>query len=281
VSASSAAAGVVAQAVLGLGRSLCDDAPTRAIGLAAALLALTAGARPGWQWLPIAFGAAVGAAFLRRSARAIVAGPLPIAVPRAVALASGFVFAIVVLALLVPPPTPVAALLATILRAGALVFGGGHVVLPLLQSLVGAGLIDARDFFAGYGAVQAVPGPLFTFAAFVGAANRSALHGALGALVGTVAIFVPSFALIFALAPVWNALRAAPAAAAALRGANAAVVGLLAAVLVTLVTALARGPVPVAIACAAFALLKFARVPPWAVVGASAALGALVLPRAG
>src|SRR6202012_1593511 len=101
---------------------------------------------------------------------------------------------------------------------------GGHVVLPLLQGLIGDGLIAQPDFFAGYGAVQAVPGPLFTFASFLGAANVSPLNGITGALVATVAIFVPSFALIFALAPIWNAIRGVPSAAAALRGANASVV---------------------------------------------------------
>jgi chromate transporter len=170
---------------------------------------------------------------------------------------------------------PPLALLETIVRAGALVFGGGHVVLPLLQGLVGDGLLPAREFFAGYGAVQAMPGPLFTFAAFVGAANASALSGVTGALAATVAIFVPSFALLFALAPVWNRLRALPGAAAALRGANAAVVGLLGAVLYhPILTSLSAGPSGIGIALAAYALVAVWMFPPWIVVLASGLLGA-------
>ena len=110
-------------------------------------------------------------------------------------------------------------MLATLVRAGSLVFGGGHVVLPLLQSMIHDGLISAQDFFAGYGAVQAMPGPLNTFASFLGYANLSPLHGIPGAIVATVLIFLPSFALIFALAPVWNPspARRAPRAQCAAR----------------------------------------------------------------
>ena len=181
------------------------------------------------QWLPIAAGAAVGALALRGEVRA--AQGLPIRVPRPVALGAAVLVAALVGLTLVPHAGPALALVATLVRAGALVFGGGHVVLPLLQTTVHDGLIDEHAFFAGYGAVQAMPGPLFTFAAFLGEANRSPLHGALGALAATVLIFAPSFGLIFALAPVWNRVVANPRAAGALRGANASVVGLLAAVL--------------------------------------------------
>ncbi|GAC1575410.1 MAG: hypothetical protein NVS3B7_07880 [Candidatus Elarobacter sp.] len=198
--------------------------------------------------------------------------------PRGTAIAGACVF-VSVIALTLLPKTATVVMLATLVRAGALVFGGGHVVLPLLQSTVQEHLISSRDFFAGYGAVQAMPGPLNTFAAFLGYANRSPLHGPLGALVATVLVFLPSFALIFALAPVWNRVAHAPRAAAALRGANAAVVGLLAAVLydpviVSLGTAWTR----IAIALAAFASIARWRIAPWIVVVASAAAGALLIP---
>jgi chromate transporter len=188
------------------------------------------------------------------------------------------VFVLVVALLLVPQwlAAPPVAMLETIVRAGTLVFGGGHVVLPLLQDLVSDGLIPAPDFFAGYGAVQAMPGPVFTFAAFIGAANASSLNGIPGALVATVAIFVPSFALIFALAPVWDRARALPGAAAALRGANASVVGLLAGVLYhPILTSLGTNASSIGIALAAYALIVVWTFPPWTVVVASALLGAI------
>jgi chromate transporter len=273
-----AAAAVVAQAVLALARSLCTDRETQTIAIGAAILAIALGAGAGLQWLPIALGALIGALFLRGTAAAIPVAELPVRVPRGVAIGAALVFALIVALLLVPPwiAAPPVALIETILRAGALVFGGGHVVLPLLQTLVGQGLLPAREFFAGYGAVQAMPGPLFTFASFIGAANSSALTGIPGALVATVAIFAPSFALIFALAPVWNRVRALPGAAAALRGANASVVGLLGSVLYhPILTSLQTQASSIGIALAAFALIAVWRFPPWVVVVASALLGAL------
>jgi chromate transporter len=148
-------------------------------------------------------------------------------------------------------------------------------VLPLLQGLVGDGLLPAREFFAGYGAVQAMPGPLFSFAAFVGAIDTSSLSGIPGALVATVVIFLPSFALIFALAPVWKRLRALPGAAGALRGANAGVVGLLGAVLYhPILTSLGTNVTNVGIALAAYALIAVWAFPPWTVVVAGALFGA-------
>jgi chromate transporter len=274
-----AAAAVVAQAVLALARSLCTDRETKTIAFGATILAIVLGGSAGLGWLPIALGAVTGALFLRGSEP--VAGPreLPVRVPRAVALGAGIAFVLVVAFLLAPQwlLAPPAAMLETIVRAGTLVFGGGHVVLPLLGDLVSNGLVPAPDFLAGYGAVQAMPGPLFTFAAFLGAANASALNGIPGALVATVAIFVPSFALIFALAPVWDRLRAQPGAAAALRGANASVVGLLGAVLYhPILTSLAINPSSIGIALAAYALIAVWTFPPWTVVLASAVLGAIV-----
>jgi chromate transporter len=272
-----AAAAVVAQAVLALGRTLCTDRETKTVALGAAILAIALGGSAGLQWLPIALGALVGALFLH-GPDAIDVPELPIAIPRGVAIASGVLFAAIVVVLVIPLRAlgPAFVLLETTLRAGSLVFGGGHVVLPLLQGLVNEGLVTSRDFFAGYGLTQAVPGPLFTFAAFLGAANSSPLTGPLGALAATLAIFVPSFALIFALAPAWNRLRRAPRAAATLRGANASVVGLLAGVLYhPVLTSLQASATGIAIALAAFALIDVWKFPPWVVVLASAALGAI------
>lgn len=271
-----AAAAVVAQAVLALARTLCPDRETKTVALGATILAIALGGTAGLQWLPIALGALVGALFLH-AGDAIEVPALPIAIPRNVAVAAGALFVAIVVVLLVPAIAagPVFELLATTLRAGSLVFGGGHVVLPLLQGLVNDGLVTSRDFFAGYGLTQAMPGPLFTFAAFLGAANDSPLTGIAGALAATLAIFIPSFALIFALAPVWNRVRTAPRAAATLRGANASVVGLLAGVLYhPVLTSLQASVTGIGIALAAFALIDVWKFPPWVVVLASALLGA-------
>jgi len=275
---SAAAAAVVAQAVLSLARSLCTDRETKTIAFGATILAIVISGSAGLEWLPIALGAVVGALFLRGSGAAIAAPALPVRVPRGVAIGAGFAFVLVIALLLFPQwlATAPLALIETIVRAGTLVFGGGHVVLPLLQDLVNQGLIPAPDFFAGYGAVQAMPGPVFTFAAFLGAANASALNGIPGALVATVAIFVPSFALIFALAPVWDRARSLPGAAAALRGANASVVGLLGGVLYyPILTSLGTSASSIGIALAAYALIAVWMFPPWTVVVASALLGAV------
>jgi chromate transporter len=269
-----AAAAVVAQAVAALAGTLCTDLPTKALALGSLAVTLALRPWPGFQWVPIVLGALAGAIALH--APGLRADGLPIRVPRAVALACGAIF-IVLVAVTALPKSATVAFLATLIRAGSLVFGGGHVILPLLQSMIRDGLIGAQDFFAGYGAVQAMPGPLNTFATFLGYANRSPLHGLLGALVATVLIFLPSFALIFALAPVWNRVAAAPRAAGAIRGANASVVGLLGAVLYDpVLLSLGTSGVRVGIALAAFAAIALWRVAPWIVVVVSAALGALL-----
>jgi chromate transporter len=267
-----AAAAVVAQAVVGLAGSLCTDLPTKIIAVAALFVTLTLRPFPGFQWVSIALGALAGALALH--APGLRADALPIRVPRHVAIPAGCIFVALVAATALPK-TPTVAFLATLIRAGSLVFGGGHVVLPLLQSMVHEGLITAQNFFAGYGAVQAMPGPLNTFSAFLGYANLSPLHGIAGALVAIVLIFLPSFALIFAIAPVWNRVAGAPRAAGAVRGANAAVVGLLGAVLYDpVLRSLGTSPVRIAIALAAFAAIAAWRVAPWIVVVAAAVLGA-------
>jgi len=274
---SAAATAIVAQAVLAMAKTQCSDRATRTIAAGAAVLALALAAAPGWQWVPIVAGALAGTLFCSPAAgSAAPETTLPIALPRAASRAAGLLFvALALTATLGANASATGFFLATIVRAGALVFGGGHVVLPLLQSLVPAGLIAGRDFYAGYGAAQAVPGPLFTFAAFLGAANHSELHGPLGALVATVLIFVPSFLLIFAFLPVLDRLRANPAAAGALSGANAGVVGLLAALLYSpLLLTLGTSFVRVAIAVGAFTLVTVWKSPPWIAVVLAAAGGA-------
>jgi len=267
-----AAAAVVAQAVVGLAASLCTDLPTKLVAVAALAVTLALRPYPGLQWVSIALGALAGAVLLH--APGLRADALPIRVPRPFAVAAGCAFVAVVAATALPK-TPTVAFLATVIRAGSLVFGGGHVVLPLLQSMVHERLITAQNFFAGYGAVQAMPGPLNTFSAFLGYANISPLHGIAGALVAIVLIFLPSFALIFAVAPVWNRVAVQPRAAGAVRGANAAVVGLLGAVLYDpVLRSLGTSPVRIAIALTAFAAITAWRVAPWIVVIAAAALGA-------
>jgi chromate transporter len=269
-----AAAAVVAQAVIALAGSLCNDLPTKLIALMAMAMTLALRPYPSFQWTAIALGALAGAVLFRRAE--LRHDALPIRIPRAAAIVSGVVFVLAV-ALTALPKAPATAFVATIVRAGTLVFGGGHVVLPLLQSLIHDRLITERNFFAGYGAVQAMPGPLNTFAAFLGYANVSPLHGIAGALVALVLIFLPSFALIFAVAPVWNRIAGAPRAAGAIRGANASVVGLLGAVLYDpVLVSLGTSAVRVGIAAAALAAIAIWRVAPWMVVVVAAVLGALL-----
>jgi chromate transporter len=161
-------------------------------------------------------------------------------------------------------------------RAGALVFGGGHVVLPLLQAeVVPPGWVSNEAFLAGYGAAQAVPGPLFTFAAYLGAVMGPQPNGWLGAILGLVAVFLPAFLLTLGALPFWDALRRQPLAQAGLKGVNAAVVGLLLAALYNPVwIAGITSASDFALAIAAFLLLMTWKVPPWIVVMLSAAGGA-------
>jgi chromate transporter len=162
-------------------------------------------------------------------------------------------------------------------RSGALVFGGGHVVLPLLDAaVVGPGWVSEEEFLAGYGAVQAMPGPLFTFSSYLGAVQQPEPNGVAGSALATLAVFAPSFLLLAGIGPLWSAFRAHARARAALAGAGAAVVGLLAAalwdpVLTGSVASVSDGLLAVALAAALRVL------PVWLVVAAAAALGAALL----
>ena len=164
-------------------------------------------------------------------------------------------------------------------RVGALVFGGGHVVLPLLQAeVVDVGLVSQESFFAGYGATQAVPGPLFTFAAYLGAVNSSEITGVLGALVCLLAIFLPAFLLVAGTLPIWAQVRKNLAMQSALAGVNACVVGILLAALIgPLWSTAIVGPIEFVMAVVVFISLAFLKTPPWLVVLAGSLSGLLLL----
>ena len=278
------AVAVVAQAVWGMARALCPDRPRAAIALAAAAVATLAPVSIG-QVAAIAFGAGAGLALCRAQAGGSrPPGPAPAAMP--VSRPAGLLCLALFAALLAVPPllaghghgVPV---FEAFYRSGALVFGGGHVVLPLLHdAVVAPGWVSDDAFLAGYGAAQAMPGPLFTFAAYLGAVLRPAgggpAAGVLGAAAALLAIFLPGLLLLVGALPFWHGLRARPAAQAAMRGANAAVVGLLGAALYAPVwTSAVHGPPDALLALAGLLLLTVWRVPPLAVVllGALAGLG--------
>jgi chromate transporter len=269
---------VVAQAVWSMGRSICTDRARLTIAFVSAGLLL---AWPGAaiQVLVIA-AAAVGGALLLRTSAAPQAGGLEIRVPAGMAAAAGVLFLALLLLLPLAAVTlhsTAVSMFDTFYRAGALVFGGGHVVLPLLQSeVIPRGWVDNETFLAGYGAAQAVPGPLFTFAAYLGAASGVAPNGWAGALLCLAAIFLPSLLLVLAALPYWEKLRRQPSARAALAGVNAAVVGLLLAALYQPVWTSAIGnALDFALALGAFLLLVAWRWSPLWVVLAAIAAGAI------
>jgi chromate transporter len=276
-----AAVAVVAQAVLGMMHSLAPDRERASIAVAAAILVLAVPSAWG-QIGAIALGALVGMVLLKAVPQGEHAA-LSLAVSRATGSFMLATFFVLLIALpLVASATSLQAvkLFDAFYRAGSLVFGGGHVVLPLLQaSVVPPGWITNDGFLAGYGAAQAVPGPLFTFAAYLGAAMGPQPNGWIGGLICLVAIFLPSFFLVIGALPFWEQLRQRKTAQCALRGVNAAVVGLLLAALYRPVwTSAIDSANDFALACAAFLLLFMWRTPPWLVVVlcalAGAALGA-------
>ncbi len=174
-------------------------------------------------------------------------------------------------------------LISSFYRSGSLVFGGGHVVLPLLQpAVVPPGWVSNDVFLAGYGAAQAVPGPLFSFAAYLGTVMGPPPRGWVGGLICLVMIYLPSFLLLMGVLPFWDALRRRPAVQAGLRGINAAVVGLLLAALYTPVwTCAIFEPADFGLGIVAFLLLVLSRVPPWLVVIFGAVAATLVEDAAG
>jgi chromate transporter len=272
------AVAVVAQAIWGMARSLCPDRPRATLAVAACLLALAIPSAAG-QIGAIAFGAAVGFAVLPRGTLNII-GRLPVAASGSrtgaiccLALFFGLLF-------LLPPLAEVLGnhalqLTASFYRVGALIFGGGHVMLPLLQAaVVPPGWTSNDTFLAGYGAAQAIPGPLSSFAGYLGVIMQPGPNGWVGGVLCVVSIFLPSFLLVAGALPFWDMLRGRVGMQAALRGVNAAVVGLvLAALFSTMWLGSVMAPADFGLVLGAFLLLAGWTVPPWLVVilGAAAA----------
>jgi chromate transporter len=264
-----AAVAVVALAVLGMARSLAPDRERASIAVAAAAIALMFPTVWG-QLGAIALGGIMGWTLLRANLPTDHVA-LSLSVTRGVAVAAlSLFFALLIGLPLLASATshPAIALFDAFYRAGSLVFGGGHVVLPLLQAeVVPPGWVDNDTFLAGYGAAQAVPGPLFTFAAYLGAVAEPGPNGWIGASLCLVAIFLPSFLLIVGALPFWDSLRRHAPAQSALRGINAAVVGLLLAALYYPVwTAGIVKASDYALGLVAFLLLFMWQAPPWLVV---------------
>lgn len=276
------AVAIVAQAVWGMARTLTPDARRASVAVVAAVIALLLAGSIG-QVLAIVLGALAGLILCRSQpvAGRGNTGLTRFPVSRRVGVVSLSAFVVILLGM------PVLAALTgngslsvfdTFFRAGALVFGGGHVVLPLLQAgVVETGWVTPEQFLAGYGAVQAMPGPLFTFAAYLGTLAAVGPGGVLGAAVALTAIFLPGFLLLVGVLPFWNALQTRTWMQALMRGANAAVVGILGAALYDpLFTTSIIGPGSFSLALACFVLLISWRLPPWAVVLVGGAGGILL-----
>jgi chromate transporter len=276
------AVAVIAQAIWGMSKSLTPDRARAGIALAAiAIVVLFAGSFG--QIAAIALGACAGLWFCQGDT-APVSGHLDFPVTRL----SGSVALVLFAALLLITPVVISAthsqglaqglaLFDAFYRSGALVFGGGHVVLPLLQAqVVTPGWVTNEAFLAGYGLAQAVPGPLFTFAAYLGAVMIPAPNGLAGSSIALVALMLPGLLLVYGMLPFWDALRTRPAAQAAMRGTNASVVGILATALYNPVwNSAVLTPRDFALAIAGFLLLTVWKMPPWIVVALLAAAGAL------
>jgi chromate transporter len=264
--------------VWGMARSLSPDRERASISAVAALIILFSPSSLA-QIGAILLGAIAGL-LLCRGAPPAPEGHLAMPVSRAAGIGALIAFAVLLLGLLALrghlPPS--AALFAAFYRSGALVFGGGHVVLPLLrEAFVTPGWVSDDAFLAGYGAAQAVPGPLFTFAAYLGAVATSASNGLAGAIVGLVGIFLPGLLVLIGTLPFWDALRTRTGAQAAMRGINAAVVGILGAALYDPVwTSSVKAAGDFAIALIGFVLLVAWRAPPLVVVVVGA-LGGVML----
>lgn len=274
------AVAVVAQAVWGMAKALCPDRLRAGIAVLAALLVLAVPGAIG-QVAAIVLGGLAARVLLRlQHLPCAQHRPYPVARRTGAVLLAAFV----VLLLLVPVLAAVTGsqtlqAVAVFYKAGALVFGGGHVVLPLLQAgVVPNGWVSNDAFLAGYGAAQAVPGPLFTFAAYLGALMPSPLGGWLGGLVMLAVIFLPAFLLVAGALPFWESMRQRDGVQRAMGGINAAVVGVLGAALYDPVwTSAIHSRADFALALAAFGLLVYARWSPVLVVGLAALAGWLLV----
>jgi chromate transporter len=268
------AVAIVAQAILGMGQKLTPDRKRVTIAIVSTTITLI------WQTtiaqiVLIALAALIGV-LLYREKTDVERTELQIPVSRTI----GLICLVLFFAILVGLPILRGitaqhwlALFDSFYRSGSLVFGGGHVVLPLLErEMVPTGLVSKENFLSGYGATQAVPGPLFTFASYLGAING----GILGAVIATFAIFLPAYLLVIGTLPFWNVLRSNPKIQGALTGINAAVVGiLLAAFYNPIWTSAIINPTDFALAAILFILLVFWKLPPWVIVIAGAIGGTL------
>ncbi|MBR0796696.1 chromate efflux transporter [Bradyrhizobium jicamae] len=264
------AVAIVAQAVWGMARALCPDRERASIATVAALIILVSSSSVA-QIAAIILGALAGL-WLCRAPQADGATHITMPVSRR----TGLGLLVLFIALLAGLPVlariwPGLAVFDAFYRSGALVFGGGHVVLPLLrEAVVTPGWISDDAFLTGYGAAQAVPGPLFTFAAYLGAV----IGGVPGAIVGLIGIFLPGILILLAALPFWDGFRKRASAQAMMRGVNAAVVGILGAALYDPVwSSSVLRPLDFGIALAGFVLLTAWRAPPLVVVALSAAAG--------
>lgn len=279
------AVGVVAHALLGMSRSLCPDIPRAAMAVIAAIIMIASDTVLA-QFGVIICGMITGYILLRGKVDQDSLDDHPVRSAK-----GGIVALVLFFALLAILPiaaqvdgTGLFAVIDGFYRSGALVFGGGHVVLPLLQNaVVDPGWVDADTFLAGYGATQAVPGPIFTFAAYLGAALHTGAGGtgimvsAMTSLVTLIAIFLPAWLLVIGLLPFWDRVRHVPSMRAGLMGVNAAVVGLMAAVLYDPIwTGAIHDLFDIGCVIIAFVVLQWRVVPVWALVGIGALAGFVV-----
>jgi chromate transporter len=267
------AVAIVAQAVMGMARSLCPDRVRASIATVALIVTLIAP----WSIFQVGTIVAGGIAgwLLCQGESDPAADSFVMPISRQFGICCLAVFFVLLALAFVPVPAGPLALFDGFYRSGALVFGGGHVVLPLLRNaVVLPGWVSDSTFLAGYGAAQAVPGPLFTFAAYLGAVAGIPPGGVLGAVIALLAIFVPGILCLLGALPFWHGLRSRPDAQAAMSGTNAAVVGLLGAALYNPVwTSAVQGPADFAVAATGFVLLLMWRAPPLLVVMLAALAG--------
>jgi len=273
------AVAIVAQAVFGMARTLCPDRERASIATVAALIILLSGSSIA-QIACIVLGGFAGL-WLCRGAPPAAEGHIAMRVSRGAAFAALSAFFVLLIGLPILQslaPSSALMLFDAFYRSGALVFGGGHVVLPLLrEAFVGPGWVSDDAFLAGYGAAQAVPGPLFTFAAYLGTVVGPSPHGVPGAALGLIGIFLPGILILLGTLPFWDTFRKRADAQAVMRGVNAAVVGLLAAALYNPVwTSSVKTPEDFALALAGFVLLTVWRAPPLLVVIVGAVGGTLL-----
>jgi len=277
-----AAVAIVAWALWQMARTSCTDLVRIALAVAACIVMLFTNLV--WIQIGIIAAAAIAGRVLIKPDGASVPASEPVRLSRAFGNVSA---GILLVALIVLPVAAVFTglgeleVFSSFFRVGSLVFGGGHVVLPLLQAeVVPPGWVDGDTFLAGYGAAQALPGPMFAFSGYLGAVATPGGANALGwsgGLIALIAIFLPSFLILTAALPYWQILRAKPALRTSLAGVNAAVVGLLLAVFIDpVVTSSVLGPVDLAIVLAGVALLAWRRIPVWLIVVLSAGAGTLL-----